>query len=309
MKKKLLIALGVLLALLGLFAWTFTPATLPVDERIPIGPARPASVPAGMRVLAFDAGALLASEAMAFRGGSFLEKRQFAMGGVIVQHPGGTLLFDTGFGRDAKAQFARLPWLARGSQKIIEGTPIVDQLERAGIAWRSLAGIVPTHVHWDHISGVPDMPGIPVWLSREESAFVESGGVASALMRSFEGVKTRIIDFDDGPHLGFPRSYDVFKDGSVVIVPAGGHTPGSIIAFLTPPSGPRFALIGDLAWQQEGFTLPAERPWLPRTFADSDGAIVRKQLAHLHRLYKHDPNLVIVPAHDAASWALLPHAR
>jgi glyoxylase-like metal-dependent hydrolase (beta-lactamase superfamily II) len=309
MKKKLLVLLAVVVGLLGLLGWTFTAAPIAIDETLSLEPARPASPPAGMRILAFDAGSMISRAAFAFRGGSFLEERTFAMGGVIVQHPSGTLLFDTGFGRDAKAQVAGLPWLARGSSKFNFGTPVADQLQGAGIAWRSLAGIVPTHVHWDHISGVPDMPGVPVWLSQEESTFVHTGGPASELMRSFSGVTVRLFDFKDGPHLGFPRSYDVFSDGSVVIVPAGGHTPGSIIAFLTPPSGPRFALIGDLAWQQEGFTLPAERPWLTRTLADVDGEVVRKQLAHLHRLHKRDPNLIIVPAHDAERWALLPHAR
>lgn len=309
MKKKLLVTLGLLVALLGLLGWSFTPAVIAVDESLVIGPALPASPPAGMRILAFDAGAMGARALFAFRGGSFFEERAFIMGGVVVQHPGGTLLFDTGFGRDAQAQVARLPWLARSGSTYTYGTPIVDQLQSAGIAWRSLAGIVPTHVHWDHISGVPDMPGIPVWLSHEESAFVHTGGGASELMRSFGSIATKVFDFPDGAHLGFPRSYDVFKDGSVVLVPAGGHTPGSIIVFLTPPTGPRFALIGDLAWQQEGITKPAERPWLPRVLVDADAQIVRKQLAHLHRLYKRDPNLVIVPAHDAGAWSQLPHAR
>ena len=58
MKKKLTVALAVLVALLGLLGWSFSPAVIAVDESVAIGPALPASPPAGMRVLAFDAGAM-----------------------------------------------------------------------------------------------------------------------------------------------------------------------------------------------------------------------------------------------------------
>lgn len=308
MKNKLLALLLALLLSLGLLAYSFMPRTLAVDDTTDLALAKPASPPPGMRVFAFDAGSMSATAAMAFRGGAFGESRTFTMGGVVVQHPGGTLLFDTGFGRDVKAQIAELPLPMRASATYVYGTPIVDQLQRAGIAWQSFAGIVPTHVHWDHVSGVPDMPGIPVWLPKAERDFVDDGGLASQLIRRLGDVKYRIYDFPSGPYLGFARSYDVFGDGSVVLVHAGGHTPGSVLAFITPPSGPRYALIGDLAWQAEGVSLPAERPWLTRTLVDFDPALVREVLVRLHRLQKRYPDLVIVPAHDPKAWARLPHA-
>jgi N-acyl homoserine lactone hydrolase len=46
----------------------------------------------------------------------------------------------------------------------------------------------------------------------------------------------------------------VWGDGSIVLVPAPGHTPGSIVAFIALPTGKRYALIGDLTWQLEGVT-------------------------------------------------------
>jgi len=74
----------------------------------------------------------------------------------------------------------------------------------------------------------------------------------------------QVFGFEGRPYLGFPRSHDVHGDGSVVCVPAPGHTPGSIIVFVTPPRNVRYALVGDLVWQREGLTRRVERPWLTR---------------------------------------------
>lgn len=51
----------------------------------------------------------------------------------------------------------------------------------------------------------------------------------------------------DGPaYLGFPTSFDVHRDGSLVVALAGGHTLGSVVVFVTLPTGVRYAFIGDL---------------------------------------------------------------
>lgn len=112
---------------------------------------------------------------------------------------------------------------------------------------------------------------------------------------------------DEGTYLGFARSEDVFDDGSVVVVEAPGHTPGSIVVFVTLPSAERFAFIGDLAWQREGVELPAERPWLTRRMADVDPDQVREGLVQVHRLAKSIPDMTIVPAHDSRALDRIAH--
>ncbi len=84
-------------------------------------------------------------------------------------------------------------------------------------------------------------------------------------------------------------------DGSVVIVLAGGHTTGSVIVFVTVPSGERYAFIGDLTWQIDGIRRRVERPWLLSKLADSDPDQVRQDLLRMIAL---DGLMRIVPAHD-----------
>jgi glyoxylase-like metal-dependent hydrolase (beta-lactamase superfamily II) len=73
-------------------------------------------------------------------------------------------------------------------------------------------------------------------------------------MWRFQTLRWFLVGVEAGPYLGFPRSHDVYGDGSIVCVPAPGHTPGSIIVFVTLPNNVRYALVGDLVWQREGLT-------------------------------------------------------
>lgn len=239
------------------------------------------------------------SAGFAYRGGSFLDRREFAMTAVLVKHPRGDLLIDTGFGRRVDEHFALMPLFFRLATAYDKATPAAEQLARAGYDSKSLRAILLTHAHWDHVSGVPDFPDTPVWVTAEEHRFVAEGGFVTAVARSFSGVRYEEYGFEGGSYLGFPKSHDVYADGAIVVVPAPGHTPGSVIVFLTLPSGKRYALIGDLAWQREAVTLREERPWLQRTLADANPKQVEHSLLCMAAIADRFPELTLVPAHDA----------
>jgi glyoxylase-like metal-dependent hydrolase (beta-lactamase superfamily II) len=133
----------------------------------------------------------------------------------------------------------------------------------------------------------------------------DHGGWITAIARSV-AARYEVYDFEGGPYLGFPRSHDVFGDGSVVVVPAPGHTPGSVIVFVALADGRRFAFVGDLAWQREGITEREERPWLMRRTADGDPAQVRDNLLRMTAVAEQFPQITLVPAHDVRGFAGLP---
>ncbi len=309
MRRWLLTLGGLLVAAVLAFASTMTTATLPLVP-LPSIAEPAASPPSGMRLFAIRAGSMESQAAFAYRGGNFSDHRSFSMGAILVQHPRGTLLFDTGFGRNVDAHMRGEPFLARALTTYTKGTPVADQLAAAGIDPHGFAGIVLTHAHWDHVSGLDDLRGVPVFVCQKELDFIRSGDSASRLIRSFGALPYKVYDFPSGPYLGFDQSYDFFGDGSVVLVPAGGHTPGSIIAFVTLPedagSRRRYALVGDIVWQREGVELPAERPWITRQIADQDEEQVRTVVVRLHMLKERFPDLVIVPTHDERVWNTLP---
>ncbi|HEX4340264.1 MAG TPA: MBL fold metallo-hydrolase [Polyangiaceae bacterium] len=305
MRRFLLLLGALVVAGVALVAMSFTAQSLPLAP-LPPFPAPVARGPDGMSLAAIRAGTMVSSAMFAYRGGARTDERKFNMGAIYVHHPRGDLLFDTGFGRNVDQHVQGAPFLMRAITKYDKGVSVADQLVAAHIEQKSLMGVVLTHAHWDHVSGLDDLRGVPVMLPQKELDFIHSGDLATELVRGFGDLNYRVFGFPSGPYLGFEESYDVFGDGSVVLVAAGGHTPGSVIAFVTLPAGRRYALVGDIVWQREGVELPAERPWASRKIADKDEARVRTIVVRLHMLAERFPDMVIVPAHDMRVWDTLP---
>lgn len=305
MRTILLAIVAVVAVGLGALGWTFS------ADDIPVPPAPALTQPAAMTtpdvdVRAILAGKMIASAGFAYRGGDLTEERVFNMGGLLIEHPKGKLLIDTGFGSSVDDQLKTTPWLMQTTARIEKEPTVADQLAIAGIDQTALAGVILTHAHWDHVSGLTDLPNVPVFVPKAELDFINSDNPATEVARQIGTKNYKVIEFTSGPYLGFDKSFDFFGDGSVVIVPAPGHTPGSVFVFVTTSDGGRYVLIGDTAWQSEGVDRPAEKPWLSRRLVDDNPAEVRDLLVRLHQLKEAVPGLIVVPAHDRRVWESLP---
>ena len=290
------------LATLGLML-TFTGARLELPA-VDVGELPPASPPPGMSISALPTGTYETRATFSFRGGSWGDVRKFAATALLVRHPKGNLLIDAGMGRNVDEQMKLLPAMQRAPHE--KGAPAVVQLAAGGLAPHDLAAVIPTHAHWDHVSGLDDLGGVPVLTSAAAKRFRDARTHDTDVLRSLAGVPYQPYDFDGGAYLGFPRSHDVWGDGAVVIVPAPGHTPDSVIVFINLPSGARYALLGDLVWQMDGIDLPAEKPWMLRRVIHEDDDEVHKDLALVRAAARKFPRLHLVPAHDASAFRAIP---
>lgn len=280
----------------------------PPSEPAPPVPSTPVAArpPEGVTLRALPSGATQSSAAMAFEGGSARDKRTFVTGAILVDHPRGKLLFDAGYGRHLAEHFQTAPALMRVVVRPRLGMTVADQLARGGVRPSDLKAVVLTHAHWDHVSGLEHLKGVPVWVPKAELDFIKGKDPSAELARRLGLSDYQSYDFPDGPYLGFPRSWDVFEDGSVVLAPTPGHTPGAIVAFITTSTGKRYGLVGDTAWQSEGVERPAQKPWLSRWLVDHDGPSTWSALRKLHAAKAAIPDLIVVPAHDARVWETLP---
>ena len=259
-----------------------------------------AAPPSEMAVYQLPTGTYETKAAFAFKGGSFRDKRPFAATAVLVEHPKGDFLIDAGFGVDVAAHVRAQPWFARAPY---EATGTADeQLGAGGYDRGRLAGVLITHSHWDHVSGLDHLQA-PVWTNAGELRYAAEARDGKVFRTVSQGHEIHQYEFDNKPYLGFPSSYDVHGDGSVVVALAGGHTTGSVVVFVTMPAGKRYAFIGDLAWQLEGVQRPVERPLLMRKLADVDPGQVRKGLLQVASLVGL---MQVVPAHDVRAYDGIP---
>ena len=264
------------------------------------GPLPEAAPPSDMAIYQLPTGTYETRAVFAFKGGSFRDKRQFASTAVLVRHPDGDLLIDAGFGADIAAHVHAQPWFARAPYQA-NGTAS-EQLDASGYDRGRLRGVLITHSHWDHVSGL-DRLQVPIWTNAGELQYAAEARDGKVFQTVSEGHKVHRYEFANAPYLGFPSSYDVYGDGSVVVALAGGHTTGSVVVFVTLPAGKRYAFIGDLTWQLEGVRQPAERPLLMRKLADVDPGRVREGLllaASLTGLMQ------VIPAHDLSAYDGIP---
>ena len=298
--RKMIVRAVLAVVLIGLAGavWMFWPVRLAVPEGQDYPTLAALSGPDELEIRLLNSGQISGFHALSVRGGSF-KSYPSAMISVLVNHPRGVYLFDAGFGRNVERHFETASRLMQTFADVTLGTPAAVQLEALGIAPADLEGILLSHGHWDHTSGLEDFPGVPVYLARRELESISVDDPNSRLLAtSRQDFDLRVLELPGRPYRGFAASRDLFGDGSVVVVEMGGHTSGSLGMFVNLPNGRRYFFIGDVSWTREGIEWPAEKPWLLRRTVDSQPADVRRLLVQIHRLALEDRDLVVVPAHD-----------
>lgn len=249
-------------------------------------------------------------ESMVVDGGSWTTWRKLVMTAILVRHPQGDLLLDTGYGSKLDAHFDGNPWFEKLLLKYENVNPVVDQLAAVGMEPSQISMIIPTHMHWDHVDAIEDFPGVPVLVPEGAVESAREGERSAFISEQFDdpAIHWQALRFDGGPVHGFDRSHDLFADGSVLLVPLDSHTAHDVGVFVRIDSGQQFFFIGDISWTLRGVAENRARPWLTTQLfpVDRDPEALASVLGHIHRLSRENPQLVIVPAHDEILAASMP---
>ncbi|MEK8029496.1 MBL fold metallo-hydrolase [Ideonella sp. DXS29W] len=295
---KTLIAALALAATLAAGGWAAnaqgeTPPPAPSDTRVRFAVVKTAS--------------LQTQEWLLFSGGRFAAA-ETAFSAFLIQHGEDSFLFDTGLGAQVGAQYqADMPgWSQLFFRYDAPVQPVKAQLDNAGIG--PIRRIIISHAHWDHLSGAPDFPDAEVWLAPSEHDLVNqpSQRVGGAWPSQVSGVtRWKDIRFDGPAHEGFEVSHDLYGDGRAVLVPMPGHTAGSVGLFLTVESGRRYFFVGDVVWNAGALKHGAAKHWLARQLVDQDVDQTQVAIERIRAAMARDPQLIVVPAHDANVHAAL----
>ena len=307
MKRRYLVALGLAAAAVavGMMPYSRVTSTSSFASGTALRPfaGAPASgQPAPVSLAIVRTSAKPVREAMIVSGGSWSRDVTVSMSGFVIHHGDKVLAFDLGLGSGIDAQFdAEMPMWARptfGYARPVD--PLAAQFVRAGQPLPE--EVVLSHSHWDHGSGLEDIPKARVWVSGPELDLIRAshGGAGQPWMSQVgrPDIRWETLTFPDGPWMGFDRSLDVFGDKSVVVVPMPGHTPGSVGLFVTVSSGRRFLLVGDALWNAGELREGQGKSSAASMIVDGDRAQTAAMVRQLVRLARDNPGLTIVPAHD-----------
>jgi glyoxylase-like metal-dependent hydrolase (beta-lactamase superfamily II) len=224
----------------------------------------------------------------------------------VIRHPRGDLVLDTGISPNAEEERRELgAWkrfvFSQTAGRNLPRRNLKEALTTLGVTQPK--ALLLSHVHADHAGGVASLPEVPVWLAAEEKQLVEAelehphGVALPAQARAMKG-RMVPIPFTAEPYANYDAHFDVFGDGTVVVVPTFGHTPGSVATFVNVSPTLRFVHVGDLINMQESLERNVGKSWLMRRFTDEDSARTEAEVAKLVQLHAQDPQLVILPAHD-----------
>ena len=177
---------------------------------------------------------------------------------------------------DLKIHFTTSEWLASQSEP--------------------LAGVFLTHLHLDHVMGLPDVPpSTPVYVGPGEPT-------ASQFLNLFSrGTIDRMLEasgplrewpYEGDPDGRFTAVVDIFGDASVWAIHVPGHSPGSTAYLVRTTTGPKL-LVGDASHTRWGWENGVE----PGTFSLDVPRSVQS-LAVLRELAREFPEIDVYLGHQ-----------
>ena len=270
-----------------------------------------ANIPAGVGFSVIKTASTgLTPEAVIVESGSWFKLRRLAQNAVLIRHPKGDVLIDTGLGKQIEQQFEVNGFIDRQLFSFEELNPAVEQLNNSHYGSEQVTKIIPTHLHWDHASGIKDFPGAQVWVQKAEYEQAKTGQAPAHLISQISGkdINWNFFELTNTPFNGFNRSLDLYNDGSIVLVDLSGHSAAQVGIFLTLSSGAQYFFIGDTTWTTKGIKDNSPRSnlikWLVHlNWSDEKN---EKQIARLHKLQQQHSDITLVPAHDELIMATLP---
>ncbi|HUF71936.1 MAG TPA: N-acyl homoserine lactonase family protein [Gammaproteobacteria bacterium] len=211
----------------------------------------------------------------------------------LIVHPEGTLQFDAGAVADAEFEGHDGPVV----EGIMSATqPLAPQLAAAGYSPGDVDYFAMSHYHSDHTANA-NLFADSTWIvqrAERDWMFTDQpqGIINAASYSELRNAETIVLDNED---------YDVFDDGSVIVMSTPGHTPGHQVVAVELENAGWIVLGGDL------YHYPEERTTgrVPTFEFDADQSHASRDRVEAF-IEERDATLWI--EHDIATHAMLPKA-
>jgi glyoxylase-like metal-dependent hydrolase (beta-lactamase superfamily II) len=172
---------------------------------------------------------------------------------------------------------------------------LTHELARHGLAPDDFDRVVLTHLHGDHVGGLGAFDTRKAWVARAEWAPVAR--FPGRLMRPLVApvpprFAPNLFDFD-GPALhGFPGSWAVTRDQSIIALPTPGHSDGHTSFLVRGPSGD-VLLAGDVTYDLPALEAQRSQGFVARP--EEHRVTLRRVLSLV------ETGVAYLPSHDPMS--------
>jgi len=255
--------------------------------------SRPAP-PATPRIYIFDDGAIKGLDPKLFNfKREELKEVDFIDVSYLIVHPRGTLMFDSGEIPDAAF---------KDGQPVTQGVmsaskPLLPQLAAAGYKPADINYFALSHYHADHTGNANEFAGATWIVQKAERDFMFSPPPQGTIIAvdtfvKLKDAKTKVLNNE---------RFDVFGDGTVVLMPAPGHTPGHQVLAVKLAHRGLVVLAGDL------YHYPEERTTGRTPTFEFDAEQSKASRAKIEQFVKDNHGELWIE-HDIATHAKLPRS-
>jgi glyoxylase-like metal-dependent hydrolase (beta-lactamase superfamily II) len=254
-----------------------------------------------------DTGHCLASEHHLIAGG---RRRTIQCHSIValLGHPQhGWLLWDAGYAPRLWDATVHLPfrlyrWVT--PLRLDPTLAVVAQLARHGLQPADIRRIVISHFHADHVAGLRDFPLAELVASR--SAYEDVAGrtgfralckafVPALLPEDFERRALLLPEFSGEPLGGLGPVYDLFGDGSALLVALPGHARGQLGLLAMTTRGLLF-FVADSCWLSASYRENRSPHRITHLIMD-DPRAMKTTIDHLHHFWREHADVALVPSH------------
>ena len=254
---------------------------------------RPAP-PATPRIYIFDNGSIKGLDPALFNfKREELKEVDFTDISYLIVHPRGTLMFDSGEIADSKF---------KDGQPVTEGVmsaskPLLPQLAAAGYRPADINYFALSHYHGDHTGNANEFAGATWIVQKAERDFmfgpIPQGTIITVdSFIKLKDAKTKVLNNEN---------YDVFGDGTVVLMSAPGHTPGHQVLAVKLAHRGLVVLAGDL------YHYPEERTTGRTPSFEFNAEQSKASRAKIEQFVKDNHGELWIE-HDIATHAALPRS-